>query len=836
MQFIRFFVIWLLLVLMAWFKAHGQVVINEYQCSNLNTVTDYYNQYEDWFELYNGGGSAVDLTGYYLSDKASNPTKWQIPSGSVPAMGFIRVFCNGRGISVGGQLHTSFKLTQTKAEKIVLANPSGTIIDSLTIRLHQPGHSWGRTVDGGSSWGVYTTPTCGSSNGAGSFTRYATKPSYSVAGGFYGGAQNVALSTTEPGATIYYTLDGSVPTISSTVYSTPINVATVTVIKAFVVSPASDVLPSWYEFNTYFIGVSHTLPVVSLSGNQIVNLLNGNSGLKPVTAIEYYDTDQSFKFKTVGTCDKHGNDSWAYDQRGVDYVAWDQYGYNHYMEHKIFPRSDRDEFQRVIFKAGASDNYPFGGGSQQCHMRDAFVHDYAMKVGLNLEGRRVAHCAIYVNGEYWGLYETREKMDDADYTEYYHNQGEFDIDVLKYWGGLQVDYGSDTGWIALYNYMMSPANPMSDPVKYDYVKARLSISNFIDYCIYNTYVVNSDWISWNTEWYRGRNPNGDKKKWNYVMWDMDNVFGLGQNYSGWPGGPTASSDPCALAGNFQNAGPNMGTMDVLGKLLESDVFHEEYILRYADLMNGKLSCDSILEHLDYFETLLTPEMANQTARWGGSVASWQNNVQNMRDFINDRCSFIAGSITGCYDVTGPYTLTVLIDPPGAGTVQVNSFTPPGFPYTGTYFGDITMKLQSFVNPDYVFGYWIPGVTTIAPGILSDTISMMMTSNDTIIAHFKYWPEILGVENSNDMHIAVFPTVTNDQLIIDFRGLSEPIESCRLTNVTGQQLADLSSGLNGLVEGRKVMSLRELGLAPGMYFVEFKSGTHQHVAKVVYQVE
>src|SRR5688572_19366664 len=96
MSVIRYFIIWLLITVLAWFKADGQVVINEYQCSNLSTVTDFYNNYEDWFELYNAGASSVDLTGYHLSDKASNPTKWQIPSGNIPAGGYMRVFCNGR--------------------------------------------------------------------------------------------------------------------------------------------------------------------------------------------------------------------------------------------------------------------------------------------------------------------------------------------------------------------------------------------------------------------------------------------------------------------------------------------------------------------------------------------------------------------------------------------------------------------------------------------------------------------------------------------------------------------------------------------------------------------
>ena len=61
-------------------------------------------------------------------------------------------------------------------------------------------------------------------------------------------------------------------------------------------------------------------------------------------------------------------------------------------------------------------------------------------------------------------------------------------------------------------------------------------------------------------------------------------------------------------------------------------------------------------------------MPRQINTWGGSYADWQNNVTNLRNFILDRCSTIAG-IVDCYDVTGPYTVTILID--GVGEVQLS---------------------------------------------------------------------------------------------------------------------------------------------------------------------
>ena len=65
----------------------SQIVINEYSCSNIGGPVDGFGENEDWVEFYNTTGAAIDLTGYYLSDKSSNLTKWQIPSGSIPANG-----------------------------------------------------------------------------------------------------------------------------------------------------------------------------------------------------------------------------------------------------------------------------------------------------------------------------------------------------------------------------------------------------------------------------------------------------------------------------------------------------------------------------------------------------------------------------------------------------------------------------------------------------------------------------------------------------------------------------------------------------------------------------
>ena len=114
---------------------NSQLVINEYSAANYDQVPDNFGEFEDWFELYNTAGANVDLSGYFLSDKISNPMKWELPAGiSIPANGRLIFYASGGDQVIGTSYHTNFKLTQTKGnEYVVLADPTGQILDSIFI-------------------------------------------------------------------------------------------------------------------------------------------------------------------------------------------------------------------------------------------------------------------------------------------------------------------------------------------------------------------------------------------------------------------------------------------------------------------------------------------------------------------------------------------------------------------------------------------------------------------------------------------------------------------------------------------------------------------------------
>ena len=90
---------------------------------------------------------------------------------------------------------------------------------------------------------------------------------------------------------------------------------------------------------------------------------------------------------------EHGNDSNAYGQRGFDYITRDQMGYDYALESELFHVKERDQYQRLIFKAAANDNYPFEPGA---HIRDAYVHTLSHLADLKLDERTNESCIVYL--------------------------------------------------------------------------------------------------------------------------------------------------------------------------------------------------------------------------------------------------------------------------------------------------------------------------------------------------------------------------------------------------------------------------------------------------------
>lgn len=766
-----------LLFILLTYSVNSQVVINEYSCSNITGPANSFGDRDDWVELYNTTAAPINLTGFHLSNNDANMMKWQIPSGTIPANGYLMVFCSGRNTVAGAELHPNFKLTQTEHDWIILSNNVGTNVDSLKIvHLTKQNHSVGRATNGAATWKLFTAPTPNAPN-IGGVNFYTEMPVFSLTPGFYAGGQTVSISCPTAGATIRYTLDGSNPMATSTLYAGPITIATTTVLRS--VAFSGD-LPSFIQSGTYFIDIDHTIPVISIASQGVSDLIEGgDNSIEPQGFFEYYEEDNSFVCKGEGEFNKHGNDSWAYDQRGFDFIMYDQFGYNDDIEHQIFPESPRDHFQRVMIKAAANDNYPFELGA---HIRDSYVHTLSQKAHLNMDERTWKPCVLYLNGQYWGVYDIREKVDDADYTNFYYDQEAEDLYFLKTWGGTWEEYGTPNAqpdWDNLLNYIQT--NNMGNATNFAYVDGLYDWKSLVDYFVLNSTVVCTDWLNWNTAWWRGLDTDGTGQKWRYALWDLDATFGHYINYTGVPD-TSPNADPCNVE-NLPDPG-SQGHTAILSKLMnENPMVEQYYINRYADLLNTYLSCDYMIFLLDSMVAKIDPEMTAQTAKWGGSYAGWQAQVQQLRDFINARCVALNTGLNDCYSLTGPFQFDVNVSPANSGLVRVNSIDVPTYPWSSSYFGGIENLLYATPNPGYIFDHWEYTSGTLTNPDIEDTNGIQITANVSIVAVFvpDVNPDTDG-DGINDVNEPTYGTSPTD-FDSDDDGLSDGVEVAAGSNPT-----------------------------------------------------
>ena len=819
----------------------AQVLINEYSCANLGQFPDDFGKHEDWIELYNADTAAFDLGGYFLSDNKDKPTKWPIPAGTLIAgKGYLVFWASGRDVASPAGLHTNFKLTQTKnnPETISLANPAGQVLSQVAINKTKLAQSRGSIVDGLASWGILTQPSPGASNNISPrFKGFADRPELSKPAGFYTDSVTVALINQEPGASLYYTLDGTEPGAGAIPYTGPITLKATAVFKAIAISPDTARLPSFVEYATYFVNDKHTLPVVSIAGMDLKTLANGEDTLRPHGSIEYFDRNGQRQTRTYGEFNSHGQDSWVNDQRSIDLVARDEMGYNNALNEKIFEYSDRDEFQRLILRAAGDDNYPgnFLPQHKGCaHLRDAYVHNLARRGGLNLDLRLSEKAIVYIDGEYWGVYDLREIPDDHDYTEYYYGQDKYNIQYILTWGDTWAQYGGNkalSDWKKLRSFILT--RPMAVQTNFDSVANQLDVASLTDYVIVNSLTVCSDWLNYNTGWWRGLSPTGGHKKWGYILWDNDATFGYYINYTNIPD-TTADADPCNVETLDGFSDPEWH-IRVLNRLLANPGFKQYYVSRYIDLMNTVFSCDNMLSYLDTVANRIAPEMTRHAARWGGSYDDWQKNVDRLRDFISRRCQAVPAGLAGCYDLTGPYPVT--FDADANAQLQINSLTVDQFPYTGEYYGGVDLKLavQYDTTQGYRFERWLAGAQTFSPDDSTANVTLQLNGADTIVAHFEKVQSAVQAPASAQAAFGVQPTVFSSATTVTLDLPEAMPVALRLYAPSGREVAVLNDGQRIFTPGRYTLrlDLAGAGLPGGVYVLQCAAGAARQSLRIVY---
>ena len=145
-------------------RVEHSVTFNELMVNNRSTLGDEAGEYDPWIEIYNSGCHVVNLGGLYLSDAASDPTRWKFPSVEVPPGGFVIVWADGEERQ--GKLHTSFKLSPNGGSILLFDKDANfnTPLDAFRFGIQTVDVSLGRHPNGNGSWDTLRTPTPGAIN------------------------------------------------------------------------------------------------------------------------------------------------------------------------------------------------------------------------------------------------------------------------------------------------------------------------------------------------------------------------------------------------------------------------------------------------------------------------------------------------------------------------------------------------------------------------------------------------------------------------------------------------------------------------------------------------
>jgi hypothetical protein len=123
-------------------------IISEFMASNRSNFADADGDFPDWIEIHNTCDTAVDLSGWSLTDDPEEPSQWSFPAVSIAARGFLVVFASGKDErDPSSELHTSFGL-MSDGEHLSLHDPAGQVASAFAPSFPEqlPDASYGATM------------------------------------------------------------------------------------------------------------------------------------------------------------------------------------------------------------------------------------------------------------------------------------------------------------------------------------------------------------------------------------------------------------------------------------------------------------------------------------------------------------------------------------------------------------------------------------------------------------------------------------------------------------------------------------------------------------------
>lgn len=520
----------------------------------------------DWIELHNPSGVAVNLDGWSLTDDAEYLRKWMLPTNTtIPAGGFLLVLASGEDITPAQgatYLHANFSLS-VEGEYLALVNAAGQVVSEFApvYPVLHPFYSYGRDTNG--NWGFLVQATPGASNTGQALAVAPEPPRFSALGGFYTTAFSLVITSATPGATISYTLDGSEPNPGQ-LYTGPISIAADRIVRARAVMEGA--IPSATITHTYLMGetaAKKTLPALCLGGDPTLTYYGPNTSGGPtagegIFAVKggiftndvwshagdpsafHYPMQRGRSSEKPGTLEFYplagtplrtdlgvriSGSPWSRPRYRLTDAATTRFNPTSPTQKPSFNLYFRPEWgERPV-------DYPFFGNSPVCHFTDVrlragkndisnpFIKDELMRrlfLGTGQKSSVGIFNTVYVNGVFKGYFNLCEHLREGFMQEHHNSSEAWDVQQVN-----EFSSGDPLHWKKTIAFIRA-AN-LADTGSYLQVHDYLDVDNYIDYILVNAFAATWDWPHNNWVAARERSVQG---RWRFYMWDAEGAFGV----------------------------------------------------------------------------------------------------------------------------------------------------------------------------------------------------------------------------------------------------------------------------------------------------------------------
>ncbi len=569
------------------------LVINEVCASNKTSWSDADGREPDWIELYNSSANDMDISGCGISDSETDLFKYTFPNGTVvPANGYLLVCCDdGLASTDASEHHAPFKLSAS-GETVYLTHPTMGTVDIVAVPAATTDITYGRYANGSANF-CDLTPTPGASNDAAEKVVLVEAPVFSQESGFYDAEFQLSVTSTE-GCRILYTTDGTDPTTSATAqtYNGTLHINNNTnnanqlsagkdislyedadpnfnidkghVIRAVCVDADgnfSDVVTK-----SYYIGKTAAyyddMKVISIVTDP-ANLFDNDTGIYVVgntyynwrnsseynSSYEEWDLRNPTNYNQSGVEWERPADIQVFEQGVLAYessvgirIAGNATRSNAQKSLRLYARSEygSSKMKYAFFDALTDENGDpitefdkvtirnHGNDISDAKMRDEVAQDLAADMNLSVQAAQ--QCILFIDGEFWGFYSLKERLED-DYIESHYGIDKNNVTTLKN-GEIEGDAAVGQSYIDFYDWAMTADMRLDE--NYQRVCDTIDMASFMDYITLQTYICNWDWCnaSGTNNWQLWRcnttvdgNAYGDGK-WRYMLYDTEYSAGL----------------------------------------------------------------------------------------------------------------------------------------------------------------------------------------------------------------------------------------------------------------------------------------------------------------------